>query len=258
MITSTHSSRAVTVRDDQAGQTGASDLMHATCFQRQPSSCPGAAVRLKSPPLVIKRAAGQGRFTALASTFELDRQGDRIEPGAFARTLTALEKRGGRIPLLWNHDPGEPIGSIEAARETPDGLEVEGVIALATDQGERAYELLKTGALSLSIGFRIARGGSSVEDGVRVIHDIDLAEVSVVSVPANAGAVVHNVKSLYPTPRDLERAARDQLGLSGREAKRLLAGGWTALTREEEPEVHLTPNETATLAALDSLKEIFS
>lgn len=214
-------------------------------------------MRLKSPPLVIKRATGQGRFTALASTFELDRQGDRIEPGAFARTLAALEKRGGRIPLLWNHDSDEPIGSIEAARETPDGLEVEAVIALATGQGARAYELLKSGALSLSIGFSIAPDGSTVIDGVRVIRDLDLAEVSVVAVPANAGAVVHSVKTLYPTPRDLERAAREQLGLSGREAKRLLAGGWTALTRDDEPEEPPPNDDAQAFAALQSLKGIF-
>lgn len=214
-------------------------------------------MRLNSPPLIVKRASGQGRFTALASTFELDRQGDRIAPGAFARTLAALETRGGRIPLLWNHDPDEPIGSIEVARETRDGLEVEAVIALATPQGARAYELLKSGALSLSIGFSIAPEGAAVDDGVRVIRDLDLAEVSVVAVPANAGAVVHSVKTLFPTPRDLERAAREQLGLSGREAKRLLAGGWSALMREDEPEEEPRNDDAAAMAALQSLKDIF-
>lgn len=209
-----------------------------------------------SHPLVVKRAAGQGRFTALASTFEPDRQGDRVVPGAFARTLAAIEKSGGRTPLLWNHDPAEPIGSIETARETRDGLEVECVIALATTQGARAYELLKSGALSLSVGFTIPAGGSELDaDGVRLIRDLELVEVSVVAVPANAGAVVRDVKSLFPDPRALERAMREHLGLSGREAKRLVAGGWTALTRDEPDESVFTE---AAVAALESLKEIFS
>lgn len=212
-------------------------------------------MHLKTPPLIVKRAAGHGRFTALASTYELDRQGDRIAPGAFARTLAAIEKRGGRIPLLWNHD--EPIGSIESARETRDGLEVEAVIALGTGQGARAYELLKAGALSLSVGFAIAPEGATFDDGVRVIHDLDLAEVSVVAVPANAGAVVRDVKSLYPGPRDLERAMREQLGLSGREAKRLMAGGWSTLMREDDAEP-ATDTTNAALAVLDNLKDIFS
>ena len=59
------------------------------------------------------------------------------------------------------------------------------------------------------------------------------------------------------TPRDLERAAREQLGLSGREAKRLLAGGWSALMREDEPEEEPRNDDAAARAALQSLKDIF-
>lgn len=208
----------------------------------------------RSQPLQVKRAPAQGRFTALASTFDVDRQGDRIVRGAYARTLAALKARGGRLPLLWQHDQSEPIGSIETIRETADGLEVEAVVALDTESGREAYELLKAGALSLSVGFLIPDGAAVMRDGVREIREVDLIEISVVGVPANPGAVVRDVKHLYPTARDFERRARDALGLSARQAKRLAAGGYAALVATDA----FDPAErTAVAAELDSLSNLF-
>lgn len=209
-------------------------------------------MRLNSTPLHVKRAdPAQGRFTALASTFELDRVGDRVEPGAFEDSLAAFQTRGARIPLLWNHDTAEPIGAIESARETADGLEVDAVIALDSARGREAYALLKTGGLALSIGYTLPEDSSLMVDGVRVISAIDLAEISVVAVPANPGAVVRSVKALYPTARDLERALREQLGFTHREAKRLLSGGFEALAgAPDEPDTESLLTLRASLANL--------
>lgn len=220
-------------------------------------------MRQFSDPLHLKRAGPQGTFTALASTYQLDRQGDRVLPGAFRRTLERLAASGGRIPLLWNHDQRDPIGAIADARETADGLEVDGQLALALPRASEAQALLEAGALSCSIGFSIAPGGADISGPVRLISDIDLHEISLVAVPANAGAVVRDVKALYPTPRDLERALREALHLSGREAKRLVAGGWQAMAtgadaappNADEP---IDPNtEARILRALERTRSIF-
>ena len=185
-------------------------------------------------PLSFKFAAGsQGRFTGIASSFSTtpDRQGDIVRPGAYRATLAAWEARGARLPLLWNHDPAEPIGAVLSARETPEGLEVEGQLAQGVGNAERAFRLLETGGLSMSIGFTIPVAGARLrDDGIRELIAVDLAEISLVAIPADPRAVVRAIKS---SPRDFETAAREALGLSAREAKRLTAGGYAALVRDE-------------------------
>lgn len=201
-------------------------------------------------PIEFKFAAGkQGRFRGIAASFgpTPDRQGDIILPGAFAQTLRDWNDRGANIPLLWDHQTAEPIGAVQSAQETADGLEVEGLLAEGIGNAERAMRLLSTGALSMSVGFTIASGGARLRhDGVREIAAIDLAEISLVSVPADPRAVVREVKRDI---RSFETAVRDALGLSSREAKRLAAGGFAAMVRDEPPE----PDTAAIDAALSRI-----
>lgn len=60
------------------------------------------------------------RFAGYAAVFDRpDRGGDVVRAGAFARSL----KRGaGAVPLLWQHEPGRPIGAIEYLKEDKRGL----------------------------------------------------------------------------------------------------------------------------------------
>lgn len=175
--------------------------------------------------------ADEGTFKGLASTWQLDRHGDVIERGAFAKSLAQWSARGARVPVLWQHDHAEPIGALRVATETDDGLEVEGELVLAVGNAKRAHALAKSGGLAMSIGFAIPEGGSETRSGVRFIKEIDLAEVSLVSVPANPGAVVREVKSARDcsTIREFESLVRDALGLSARDAKAVAAKGWQGL-----------------------------
>lgn len=202
-------------------------------------------------PLHCKFATGQqGRFVGIAASFgpEPDRHGDVIVRGAFAATLAAWEARGARIPLLWNHDPSEPVGAVQSATEGASGLEIDGQLAEGVGNAERAMRLLTVGGLHLSIGFDIAPGGARMRaDGVRELLAIDLAEISLVPVPADPRAVVRQVKNDI---RSFEAAARDVLGLSGREAKRLAAGGFAALVRDDQGEPEQNPHAQAIEAAL--------
>src|SRR5512139_748112 len=86
----------------------------------------------------------------------LDQVGDIIHPGAFAKTLA---ERGGKIKVLWQHDPTEPIGKLVEAREEPRGLFVKAVIS-DTARGRDALALLKDGAIGeMSIGYDAVKGG---------------------------------------------------------------------------------------------------
>lgn len=118
-----------------------------------------------------------------------DRVGDMIEPAAF-------RKAAWPVPMLFSHDQGDPVGVWEAAAEAKGGLMVKG--RLLVEDVARAREvraLVKAGAVrGLSIGFvtkkAIARTG-----GGRTITDLELMEISLVTIPMHPGARVTSAKS---------------------------------------------------------------
>ena len=128
------------------------------------------------------------RFAGYAALFGVrDGGGDTIRPGAFARTLG---ERADPLPLYWQHRPDRRIGWIEQVREDARGLRV---IARIDRPDSRAATALAHRAVSgLSFGYR-ARGYRSLPGG-RLLEDIDLTEVSLVTHPMQPGARVHLVR----------------------------------------------------------------
>jgi len=122
----------------------------------------------------------EGRFAGYASVFNrLDSGGDIVLPGAFAKSLT---KRRGRIRLLFQHDPTEPVGTWESMAEDSHGLFVAGRLVPGVPRSDALRRLIGNGALDgLSIGFRTVK--ASRRDGNRLLHEIDLYEVSIVTFP---------------------------------------------------------------------------
>lgn len=134
----------------------------------------------------------------------LDQVGDIIHPGAFRKTLS---ERGGRIKFLWQHDPTEPIGKLQEAREDQGGLFVKAIIS-DTQRGRDALALLKDGAIGeMSIGYDTVKGGmdySKDEKGnpVRNLREVKLWEFSLVTFPANEMAQVTAVKTQDVAPAE--------------------------------------------------------
>lgn len=178
-----------------------------------------------------------GLFTGYAATFggEPDAYGDIIAAGAFTNTL-AEHKHAGTLPaLLWAHDPHEPIGRFVEMKESAEGLEVVGKLTLGTKRGQEAYQLMRDGALSLSIGYQVAPGGAEETRSARLLKSIKLFEVSAVALPANHRARITAVKSAPQTAREFEAVLRDVAGFSSRQAKAVAARGWAALQARDEP-----------------------
>jgi HK97 family phage prohead protease len=148
--------------------------------------------------LKIGAVDAAGEFEGVASVFgELDLMGDTVAPGAFRKSL-ATHKRVGRMPLmLWSHQLDQPIGRWTDIRETAQGLVVKGKLLLDVARAREVYAMLKEKvADGLSIGFRTV---DSVRTKTgRLLKEIDLAEVSLVSLPALASARVTAVKSSPP------------------------------------------------------------
>ncbi|PIR33988.1 MAG: HK97 family phage prohead protease [Alphaproteobacteria bacterium CG11_big_fil_rev_8_21_14_0_20_44_7] len=147
-------------------------------------------------PIDIKSVDASGRFSGYASVFGyIDNQNDIILHGAFARTL-AENKSGREIKLLWQHDVKEPIGYFEAIREDEFGLFVQGKLLLDVQKAKEAYALLKQGVINgLSIGYAVKHSEIDAESGARIINDVDLFEISLVTFPANDMAQIASVKS---------------------------------------------------------------
>jgi hypothetical protein len=128
------------------------------------------------------------RFAGYAAVFDrVDRGGDVVRAGAFARAV----RQGPRgVPLLWQHDPARPIGRIEYLKEDGRGLRV---IARLSEgaAGREAAALLRERALGgLSFGYRVREAKGA---GPRELVDLDLVEVSLVTMPMQPRARVHAV-----------------------------------------------------------------
>ena len=133
---------------------------------------------------------------------QADLTGDRIFPGAFRPELIPTAE--GAIKMLYQHKAERPIGRWMDIREDSRGLLVRGQIFLDTDDGERAYRLVRGGALDgLSIGFKTRRAKSTRQGG-RMLMAIDLWEVSIVTFPMAPAARITRVAEVGERlPRNL-------------------------------------------------------
>jgi HK97 family phage prohead protease len=128
------------------------------------------------------------RFAGYAAIFDaVDGGGDVIAPGAFAGSLA---RRGGAgLPLLWQHQPDQPIGRIDTASEDDRGLRVTGTICGTGSAARHAAALLRAGRLDgLSFGYRVV---AAQGEHPRRLAALDLVEVSLVTHPMQPLARVH-------------------------------------------------------------------
>lgn len=141
----------------------------------------------------IKSLEQTGKFSGYASVFGvIDHQRDMVMHGAFS---AAVRKPYSEIKLLWQHQWQEPIGKIEVLHEDTHGLYIEAQLLLDVARAKEAYVLLKEGVLNgLSIGYRPERFRMDADSGVRLLQEVTLYEISLVTMPANPEARIQLVK----------------------------------------------------------------
>jgi HK97 family phage prohead protease len=159
-----------------------------------------------------------GTVEGYASLFgEIDQARDMVMRGAFADTLRQRGVR--RIPMLFQHDPAEPVGVWLELREDHRGLYARGRLIPEVARGRELLSLLRAGAIDgLSIGFRTVQGRIDPRTRVRRLHAVDLWEISIVTFPLLAGARVRAVKQAPSQPKLSSlraRAERDWRALLG-------------------------------------------
>lgn len=147
------------------------------------------------------KADDSGKIAGFFSTYEKtpDSYGDIIEAGAFTKTLEKRKESGHPFPLCFNHDFSAVIGAVEA-EEREKGPYVEGEF-LNTQLGQDVREMVKSGAIyQFSFAYDVLkRRDPNAEEkaaGVtNVLQEVEVYEVSVVTVPANQNAIITEVKT---------------------------------------------------------------
>jgi HK97 family phage prohead protease len=142
----------------------------------------------------------------VATTPSVDRVGDIIEPEGV--------KFENPMPLLWQHQHDQPIGHTTFGKPTKSGIPFEAEFvhpdavesATLKDRLQMAWDSVKTQLVrAVSIGFRPIEYAFMDNGGIRY-SETEVYELSAVTIPANADAVISTIKSM-------DAAARKEAGV---------------------------------------------
>lgn len=130
----------------------------------------------------------------IATTPSPDRMGDVVEP------LGVSFKNP--MPLLWQHNHSQPVGTVKFDKPTKDGITFEASVAIIDEPGvlkervDEAWQSVKAGLVrAVSIGFRSLEHAVMKDGGWRFIKS-EVLELSLVTIPANADATITAIKSI--------------------------------------------------------------
>ena len=196
----------------------------------------------KSFNLEIKAVQEDGFFSGYGAVFgNVDWYNDVILHGAFQKSLQRWEEKGKMPPVLWNHNDGEPIGVYTNIYEDEKGLFVEGRLLIDdVPRAKSTHALLKAGAIDgLSIGYKTKKANQQT-NGIRELIELDLGEISIVTMPANEESLITSVKSKLeegelPTLPEFEKFLRES-GFSKTQATAIAGKGLRHLLSESEDE----------------------
>lgn len=133
-------------------------------------------------------------FSGWATTPATDRVGDTINP--LGATFT------NPLVLLHQHSHDDPIGRVTFKRPTAKGIEFDAEIPVVAEPGkfkdrvDTAWSEIQYGVVrAVSIGFKPIKYAFRDDGGVD-FQEIEIYELSTVSVPALPEAVITSVKSM--------------------------------------------------------------
>lgn len=167
-------------------------------------------------PLDIKAAGDDGTIEGYGSVFgAVDSYGEAVEPGAFVDSLVEARRKGRKIKMLYQHDPGRPIGLWDDLAEDSKGLHVRGrLLKDSIPDAATAYALAREGVLDgLSIGYRTVESAPHPDkQNVLLLRKLDLYEISIVTFQACEPAKIQSVKAAM-APLVEKLMAGDRLSL---------------------------------------------
>lgn len=145
--------------------------------------------------LTVKSVSEDRRIIrGTATTPAMDRVGDVIEPLGV--------KFKNPMPFLWQHRHDQPIGKVKFDKPTKDGITFEAELPVIDEPGtlkdrvDEAWQSIKLGLVpAVSIGFRPIEY-SYIENGGVHFTEIEVYELSAVTIPAHQDALISSVKAM--------------------------------------------------------------
>jgi HK97 family phage prohead protease len=150
-----------------------------------------------------------------ASTTGKDRQDDIITHEAILNSKDDLLQKGSST-VLFNHDSKMPIGRVLSTRVNSKGLIIRVGISNADDVKSIRTKIKERILTSFSIGGRFKRVQVERDEDGRItsfkVLEMELFEVSVVSVPANAEADIFEVvEKMFNPKKEREMSKKEEV-----------------------------------------------
>ena len=151
--------------------------------------------------LEIRSADDDARvIEGIASTPTPDRYQDIVDPLGAKYALP--------MPLLWQHHHAEPVGHVEFAELTEEGIPFRATLARTDEPGtlkdrlDEAWQSVKLRLVrAVSIGFRPLESSYMQETGGIRFLSWEWLELSLVTIPANSEATINTIRSIDTTTR---------------------------------------------------------
>ena len=179
-------------------------------------------------------------ISGYASTVDIDRHGDVIPTSVWEKGLENYIKNP---VILAFHDHTQPVGRMTEHKVDAKGLWIKARISKAA---EKVYQLIKDEVLTaFSVGFRIKDAEYNSAAEVFLVKDLELHEISVVSVPANQNTLFNLSKSFNSVTE--YREFIEQFAPQSESAKGLDTTRQAKSTTKEE--LDMTPEELKQLLA---------
>lgn len=163
---------------------------------------------------IKKQDASQRIIEGVATTPTPDRMCDIVEPRGASFKLP--------LPLLWQHDPNQPVGHVIEAEVTDDGIRFKAKIESIDEPGrlkdrlDEAWQSVSRGLVrGVSIGFSAKGSPEFLRSGGLRFLEWDWFELSLVTIPANEEATIERVKSLGKAQRRAALGRPSSPGVTG-------------------------------------------
>lgn len=191
-----------------------------------------------------------------ASTVDVDRHGDIVPASVWEKGVENYLKNP---VILAYHNHSEPIGRMIEHRVDAKGLWIKARISKAAGD---VFDLVKDGVLTaFSIGFRIADAEYNSALELFVVKELELHEISVVSVPANQNTLF-SLSKAFSTAEEF-KSFKMQFANPSDSAKGLEASG--EAKSDITKELEMTPEQlqkmladAATAAAEQATKSLLA
>ena len=149
----------------------------------------------------VKKGSKSLKIAGYANTITKDRAGDVVTAEAWAK---GVENYRRNPVLLYQHKHDAPIGRVDKITVDKKGIFVEAAVSEAAERNQGIQTLIKDGALkSFSVGFKVKDGKYNREDDTMMITDVELMEISVVSVPCNQDSLF-SIRKSFESDTDYE------------------------------------------------------